>query len=73
MFLAPNSEYFAKYDAFCSHGFDYACLRRLSHIVVKRFEMMERFYSSKALLKMAGGGIASPTSPSLDPPMRTLT
>ena len=24
----PNSECFAKYDAFCSHIFDYACLRR---------------------------------------------
>ena len=31
------------------------CLRRLRHIVMKRFEIIEKFYSSKALLKMAGG------------------
>ena len=24
----PNSGYFAKYDAFCSHTFNYACLKR---------------------------------------------
>ena len=34
---------------------------------------MEKFYSSKALLKMAGGGAgrrdASPTSTPMDPPM----
>ena len=29
---------------------------------------MEKFYSSKTLLKLAGGGGASPTSP-LDPPL----
>ena len=27
-FFYSNSECFAKYDAFCSHIFDYACLRR---------------------------------------------
>ena len=32
---APNFECFTKYDAFCSHSFDYACFRRLSHIVIK--------------------------------------
>ena len=47
---------FIKYDVFCSHSFDYACLRRLRHIVMKRFEITEKFYSSKALMKMAGGG-----------------
>ena len=31
---------------------------------------MEKIYSSKALLKMAGGGDAFPTSP-LDPPLVT--
>ena len=31
-------------------------LRRLRHIVMKRFEFKEKFYSSKTLLKMAGGG-----------------
>ena len=29
------------------------CLR---HIVMNRFKIMKKFYSSKALLKMAGGG-----------------
>ena len=65
MFLAPNLECFTQYDAFCSHTFDYACLRRLRHIVMKRFEITQKLYSSKALLKMAGGGDAFPTS---DPP-----
>ena len=49
------------YDAFCTHGFDHACLRRLRHIVRKRFEIMEKFYLSKALVKLAGGEDASPT------------
>ena len=57
MFLAPNFECFNKNDAFCSHSIDYyACLRRLRHVVMKRFENAEKFYSSATLLKMAGGG-----------------
>ena len=67
IFLAHNFECFTKYDAFRSHSFDYACLRRLRHIVMKRFEIMEKFYSSKALLKMAGGVGYIP--PPLDPPL----
>ena len=51
------------HDTFCSHSFNHACLRRLRHIVMKRFEIMEKNYSSKALLKMAGGGDASPIAP----------
>ena len=39
-FLVPNFEYFTN-DAFCSHSFNYACLRC---IVMKRFEIMEKFY-----------------------------
>ena len=50
-------DYFTN-DAFCSHSFECASLRRLRHIVTKRFEIMEKFYSSKTLLKMAGGGNA---------------
>ena len=46
--LAPNFECFTN-DAFCSHSFDYACLRRLRHIVMKRFDILEKFYSSKTL------------------------
>ena len=30
-FFYPNSECFVKYDAFCSHIFDYACLRPCLH------------------------------------------
>ena len=45
MFLASDFECFSKYDAFCSHSFDYACLERLMHIVRKRFEIIEKFYS----------------------------
>ena len=71
IFLAPNFECFTKH-VLCSHSFDYAYLRQLRHIVMKRFEIMEKFYSSKALLKMAGGGLgayaAYPTYP-LDPPL----
>ena len=58
-FLAPNFECLTN-DAFCSHSFDYACLRRQRHIVMKRFEITENFYSSKALSKMAGGGMHPP-------------
>ena len=32
----------------------YACLRRLRHIVMKRFKIMKKFYSSKTLLKVGG-------------------
>ena len=55
-FSAPNFECFTN-DAFSSHSLDYACLRRLRYIVMKRFEVMEKFYSSKTLLKLAGGGV----------------
>ena len=34
-------------------------------MVIKRFEIIEKLYLSKALLKMAGGGDASPTIMSL--------
>ena len=47
IFLAPNFECFFKYDAFCSHSFDYACLSRLRHIVMKRFEIMENIIHPK--------------------------
>ena len=45
--LASKFECFTNQDAFCSH------------IVMKRFKIVEKFYSFKVLLKMAGGG-ASP-------------
>ena len=62
MFLAPNFECFTKYDVFCSHSFDYVLKATQAYVVTKRFEITEKFHSSKALLKMAGGGDASPTS-----------
>ena len=30
-----NSECFAEYDAFCSHIFDYACLKRKAYIAIE--------------------------------------
>ena len=39
--------------------------RRLKHIVMRRFENTEKFYSSKLLLKMAGGWVHPPLDPSL--------
>ena len=66
IFLSPHCECFTKYDAFCSHSFDYASFRRLRHIVMKRFEIRKNCYSSTALLKMAGGGM-HPQHPPLDP------
>ena len=61
-FLTFNFECFTN-DAFCSHSFDYACSRRQRHILMKRFKIMEKFYSCKTLLKMAGGGMHSQHSP----------
>ena len=41
---------------------------------MKRFEIAEKFYSSKALLKMTGRRrVFLPTSPSLDPTLTTTT
>ena len=34
-FFDPNYKCFAKYDAFCSHIFDYACLRRKNLIFIE--------------------------------------
>ena len=63
IFLASVFECFTKYDVFRWHSFDYACLKQLRHMVMNRFEIMKKIFSCKALLKMAGGGDASPTSP----------
>ena len=38
-------------------------------MVMKRFEIMEKLYLSKALLKMAGGGWCIPHTPPMDPPL----
>ena len=60
-----------QYDAFCSHVFDFACLRSKA-LVSKRFETMENLYTSKIFSKMTGGlkmHIPNPTP--LDPPLAT--
>ena len=46
-----------------------ASLHGFAPMVMKRFEIIEKLYLSKALLKMAGGGDASPHTPPLDPPL----
>ena len=61
--FAPKSECFTKYDAFCLYIFDYA-FQGVRFIVDKRFEILEKLYSSKTCWKMAGRGNAPPTSPS---------
>ena len=64
-FLAPNFECFTN-DAFCSHSFDYACSRRLRHIVMKRFEIMEKFLFIPNIVENGWWGdayVAYPTSP----------
>ena len=62
-FCAPYSECFTKCDAFCSYILDYACSGRKAYLLSKRFEIMEKLYSSKTCSKMVGGGEASPTFP----------
>ena len=59
---------FNKYDAFCSHSFDYAYLRRKA-LLSKRFKIMEKLFTSNTFLKMAGGGDAYPPFYPLDPPL----
>ena len=38
-------------------------------MITKRFEIIEKLYLSKALLKMAGGGGVHSQHPLLDPPL----
>ena len=59
-FFVPKSECFTKSDAFCLYIFDYACLGHKGLLLSKRFEIMEKLYSSKTCLKMAGGGMRTP-------------
>ena len=42
-----------KYDAFCKHIFDYACLRRRAYRY-RRGSNYKKFYVLKTFLKMAG-------------------
>ena len=41
-------------------------------VISKTFEIMEKFYSLKILLKLAGGGDAFPTYPHLEQPLLTM-
>ena len=45
---------------------DYTSLHGFAPMVMKRFQIIEKLYLSKALLKMAGGGM-HPPHPPLDP------
>ena len=56
-FFDRNSECFAKYDTFCSHIFNYACLRRKRLIVIEEVRNYRKLYTSKTFLKMAGGSV----------------
>ena len=51
----PNSECFAKYDAFCSQIFKYACLRQKAYSYRRGSKLQKKLYASKIFLKMAGG------------------
>ena len=57
-FLALNFQSFTKYCTFSIH----ACLGRNGLLLLKRIKIMEKLYSSKTLLKMAGGRDTSPES-----------
>ena len=52
-----RKEYFAKYDAFCSHIFDCACLRRKAHCNRRGSRLWKNCIGlhQKTFLKMAGG------------------
>ena len=49
----PNSECFAKYDAFCSHIFDYACLWRIRLIAIEEVRNHGKIVYIKNFSKMA--------------------
>ena len=67
-FFDPNSDCFARYDAFCSHIFDYACLT-YGLSLLKKFEIMEKLYrpTSKHFWKWLVGGCINSTLLILSP------
>ena len=67
-FFAPKSECFTKYEAFCSHTFDYACLGRKAYCYRKGLKLWKKLHSLNTCFKMAGGGM----HPTLDPPPPAL-
>ena len=56
------------HDAFCSHIFDYACLRRKAYCY-RRGSKLCKIACTKAVLKMAGGRMHTPHLAPLDPPL----
>ena len=65
-FSRPNYKCFAKYDAFCAHIFDYACLRVIAIVEIQNYE---KLYTSKTFVKMAGGKMHTPYPTFLDQPL----
>ena len=43
IFFDPNFECFAKYDAFCLHIFDYACLRRKTYCYQRGWKLLKKY------------------------------
>ena len=64
-FFYPNSDCFAKYGTFCSHIFNYACLR-LGLAAIEQVRNYRKLYASKTFLKMAGGRMHIPHPTPLD-------
>ena len=64
-FFDPNSECFAKYDAFRSHIFDYACLRRKTYC----YQRYSKFWINCRHQKHFSKWIAYPYSTPLYPPL----
>ena len=67
-FFDPNFECSAVDDAFCSHIFDYACLRRKAYCYGRGSKVC-KIVCTKTLIKMAGGRMHTPHPTSLDPPL----
>ena len=65
-FFDPNSECFAKYDKFCSHSFNYACLRRKTFAAIEEVRNYRKIVCIKNFLKMAGGRMHAPHPTPLD-------
>ena len=71
-FFDPNSECFAKYDAFCSDIFDYACLRRKAYRYQKGLNLRKNYVYQKHFLEVAGGRMHAPHPTPLYPPGHKL-
>ena len=61
-FFDPNSECFAKYDAFRSHIFDYACLRRKAYSYRRGSKFLKNIVCIKNIFENGWWGDAYPSS-----------